>query len=182
MPENWDPGEQVQDKVVIPIIKALPLIKSLVYGGQILTNNGISFFKQGSYYRIIVPGSRAKGGDVYLDKEILELVDRHNFDKVSDKMAAMLPEANITQLVEILQKNHSCSVTVNSGQFRQIDKSGHRYNSRRAIELPPPNFDRDFKIPSNHQVISLLELEAEALALELELLAAKKNKSHVYTG
>ncbi|HYD20244.1 MAG TPA: strawberry notch C-terminal domain-containing protein, partial [Flavipsychrobacter sp.] len=68
MPENWNPGEQVQDKVVVPIIKALPLLKSLVNGHHIITNNGISFFRQGSYYKVIVPGSRAKGGDIYLDK------------------------------------------------------------------------------------------------------------------
>ncbi|MFI5139508.1 MAG: hypothetical protein ACHQIM_16935, partial [Sphingobacteriales bacterium] len=171
MPENWNPGEQVQDKVVVPIIKALPLIKSLVQGGQIITNNGISFFKQGSYYRVIVAASRAKGGDIYLDKQILEVVEKNNFEKVSDKMAAMVEERNITQLVEILQNNHSCAVTINSAQFRDIEKSSHRYSSRKKIDIPKP-IPKPAHEDKPDNTISLLELEAEALTLELELLAA----------
>ena len=166
MPENWNPGEQVQDKVVVPIIKALPLLKSLVNGHHIITNNGISFFRQGSYYKVIVPGSRAKGGDIYLDKRLLELVEKNNFEKVSDKMVAMLPELSIAAFVEILQNNHGCAVTLNSAQFREVEKNSIRYSSRRKVELPPPQDEPDTNS------ISLLELEAEALALELELLAA----------
>jgi len=166
MPENWNPGEQIQDKVVIPIIKALPLIKSLVQNNFILTNTGISFFRQGRHYRIIVAGSRSKGGDIYLDKEILALVEQNNFEKVSDKMVAMIEDSRISQLVEILQKNHSCSVTINSAQMRGIEQNSIRYNNRKRIELPPPDIEK----PDN--TVFLLELEAEALTLELELLAA----------
>lgn len=46
MPENWNPGEQVQDKVVVPILKAAPIVKSLVQNSQIVTNNGLSFSEQ----------------------------------------------------------------------------------------------------------------------------------------
>jgi hypothetical protein len=168
MPENWDPGEQVQDKVVVPIIKALPLIKSLVNGHQIVTNTGVSFFRHGSDYKIIVAASRSKGGDVYLDKELLELVQNRNFEKVSDKMVAMVDESHIGKFIEVLQNNHSCAVSINAAQFREIEKSSQRYSSRKKIELPQdyePEAEQD-------NTISLLELEAEALALELELLAA----------
>ena len=166
MPENWDPGEKVQDKVVVPIIKALPLIKSLIHGGHIVTNTGISFFRQGTNYRVIVSASRARGGDIYLDKQILALVEKNNFEKVSDKMAAVVDESRITQLVEILQTNHGCAVTINSAQFRDIGKSSHSYSSRKQINIPPKQEE------GHSHIISLLELEAEALALELELLAA----------
>lgn len=166
MPENWNPGEQVQDKVVVPIIKALPLLKSLVQGHHIITNTGISFFRQSGYYKIIVPGSRVKGGDVYLDKQLLELVENNNFEKVSDKMVARLPDDLISHFVEVLQANHSCAISINSAQFREIEKSSQRYSSRKKIDIPPYEEDK----PDN--TISLLELEAEALALELDLLAA----------
>jgi hypothetical protein len=166
MPENWNPGEQVQDKVVVPIIKALTLIKSLVNNGHIITNNGISFFRQGNHFRIIVAASRAKGGDIYLDKQILEVVEKNNFEKVSDKMVALVEDSKISKLVEILQNNHGCAVTVNSMQFKEVEKSTHRYSSRKKIDIPSLQKDK----PDN--TISLLELEAEALTLELELLAA----------
>ena len=173
MPENWNPGDEVQDKVVVPIIKALPLIKSLVNGQHIITNNGISFFRQGNHFRVIVAASRAKGGDIYLDKQILEVVEKNNFEKVSDKMAALVDERNIGKLVEILQTNHSSAVTVNSAQFRSVAKETQRYSTRKKIDIPEPMPDYTPTVePKQGNIISLLELEAEALALELELLAA----------
>lgn len=166
MPENWNPSEQIQDRVVIPIIKASSLIKSLTQSNHITTNNGISFFRHGDYFRIIVAASKAKGGDIYLDKDILELVEKNNFEKTSDKMVALLPEQNITKLIELLQVNHSCSMTITQSQFNQLKDTGKRYRSRKPILLPPENEE-----PENTDVL-MLELEAEALTLELQLLVA----------
>lgn len=165
MPENWNPSEQIQDRVVVPIIKGAMLIKSLVQNGHISTNNGISFFKTGDYFKIIVAASKAKGGDIYLDKDILELVEKNNFEKTSDKMVALLHERNISKLIELLQTNHSCSLTINTSQFNQIKDTKQHYTNRKPILLPPE------KEESNSLVL-MLELEAEALQLELTLLAA----------
>ncbi len=168
LPEYWDPGADLNDNVTVPIIKALPLIKSLINGHSINVSHSISIFRNGSYFRIIVPASRAKGGDIYLDKQILEEVEKRNFEKVSDKMVALVSEGNIGKVVELLQVNHSCAVTLNSAQFRQIEKTTQRYSSRKPIVLPPP----PLKEPTRIVNIRLLELEAEALELELLLLAA----------
>jgi hypothetical protein len=165
MPENWNPTEQVQDKVVVPILKALPLIKSLTSHASIVTNNGLSFFRYGDYYKLIISASRSRGGDIYLDKQILELVEKNNFEKVSDKMVAMLPHQNIDKLVQLLQVNHSLSITIQSYQLKDLKSDGQRFNNRKKIELP-----NEEEEPVNN--VLLLELEAEALALELELLAA----------
>lgn len=165
MPENWNPTEQVQDRVVVPIMKALPLIKSLTSHSSIVTNNGLSFFRYGDYYKLIIAASRSRGGDIYLDGQILELVEKNNFEKVSDKMVALLPYQNIERLVQVLQNNHSLSVTIHSYQLKDIKADGQRFNNRKKIELPSEEEE-----PVNN--ILLLELEAEALALELELLAA----------
>ncbi len=165
MPENWNAGEEIQDKVVVPIMKALPLIKSITQNGHIATDNGISFFRNGDHYKIIVAASRSKGGDVYLDRQLLELVEKNNFEKTSDKMVAILPFKHIEKFVKILQVNHGTSVTIHSSQIKDLSSSV-QYSTRQKIELPPP----EEKQSAN--VISLLELEAEALTLELELLAA----------
>lgn len=165
MPENWNPTEQVQDKVVVPILKALPLIKSLTHSNQIVTNNGLSFFRTGNYYKLIISASRSRGGDIYLDEQLLKVVEKNNFEKVSDKMVAMLPQENIDKAVEILQTNHSLSVNIQSYQLKDLKTDGMRYRNRKKIELPDEEEE-----PVNN--VLLLELEAEALALELELLAA----------
>ena len=166
LPENWNPTEQIQDKVVVPILKALPLIKSLTNSNPIVTNNGLSFFRTGNYYKLIIAASRSKGGDIYLDRQLLELVEKNNFEKVSDKMVAMLPQENIDKAVTILQTNHSLSVTIHSYQLKDVKNDAMRYSNRKKIELP----DGEEEETDNN--VFLLELEAEALALELELLAA----------
>ncbi|MGC4036091.1 MAG: strawberry notch C-terminal domain-containing protein [Chitinophagaceae bacterium] len=165
LPENWNPGEQVQNRVVVPIIKALPLIKSLTQNNQIVTNNGLSIFKTGDNYKLIIAASRSRGGDIYLDKKILELVDKNNFEKVADKMVAVLPEKYIQKLVEFLQDNHGSSTTVHSSQLKDLKAGAVRYSNRNKIELPDTEKEQD-------DTIKILELEAEALSLELELLAA----------
>ena len=166
MPENWNPGEQIQDRVVVPILKALPLIKSLTQNNNIVTNNGLSLFKAGEYYKLIIAASRTKGVDIYLDKQILELVEKNNFEKVSDKMVAVLPEKNIGKLVELLQTNYSCSITIHSSQLKDLKTENLRYSNRKKIELPAEEG------PEQENNVHFLELEAEALAIELELLAA----------
>jgi hypothetical protein len=168
MPEHWDPKEKVQDNVVVPILKALPIIKSLVQDKLIVTNNGVSIFRTKDYFKIIVSASRSRGGDIYLDKQILELVEKNNFEKTSDKMVAMLPEKKIDKLVELLQINHGCSVTIQAHQLKDLKPDAIKYSSRKPIMLPPP----EEKETESAKVISMLELEAEALALEFELLAA----------
>jgi C-terminal domain on Strawberry notch homologue/P-loop containing NTP hydrolase pore-1 len=165
MPENWNPSEQIQDRVVVPIIKGAMLIKSLVQNAHIVTNNGISFFKTGDYFKIIVAASKARGGDIYLDKDILALVEKNNFEKTSDKMVALLHERNIGKLIELLQTNHSCSLTINTSQFNQIKDTKQHYTNRKPILLPPEKEE-------NNSLVLMLELEAEALQLELTLLAA----------
>jgi DNA-cytosine methyltransferase len=168
MPENWNPSEQIHDKVVVPIIKATLLIKSLVQNGGISTNNGISFFKSGEYFRIIVAASKAKGGDIYLDKQLLEIVEKNNFEKTSDKMVASLHERHIDKCIEILQVNHSCSLTISTAQFNQLKDTKQRYSNRQPILLPTTQEEKT----TDRDSVIILELEAEALALELELLAA----------
>src|SRR3972149_2771806 len=75
MPDNWQPDENLKGKIIVPIGKALKVIKSIAIGNSIHANNGISFIRQSDNFKIIVPASRQKGGEVYLDEDILDLVD-----------------------------------------------------------------------------------------------------------
>jgi hypothetical protein len=84
-------------------------------------------------------------------------------------MVAMLPQENIDKAVEILQTNHSLSVTIQSYQLKDLKTDAVRFRNRKKIVLPDDEEDQSEE--RNNDVI-LLELEAEALALELELLAA----------
>ncbi|MCC7303067.1 MAG: strawberry notch family protein [Bacteroidia bacterium] len=167
MPENWIPAEHIGDKVVVPIGKALTFVKSLANGAAIYTHNSIGIFRQGEGYKVIVPASRVKGGEIYLDKDLLEIVDGKNFDKVSDKMVATFPLKKVEPFVEILQDKFSSAVTLTNFQFDMIKDEKHKRSSSRKKIQPPPAEDE-----SGSELMKIYELEAEALALELELMAA----------
>ena len=62
---------------------------------------------------------------------------------------------------------------MNAAQFRSVSTENHRYSTRKKIDIPEPMPDHTPVVENRgSNIISLLELEAEALALELELLAA----------
>lgn len=164
MPEYWEPGNEVQQKTVVPISRAMKVIRSMTSGSSITTNNLISIFKQsGVTYKILVSSARSRGGDVYLDPDILEVVDRKNFEKVSDKMTAIVHEDNIDRFVEILQEKFNDTISLNPSQYELIKKE----IPKKEVKAKPTMV----VLPKQSQSeVTQLELEALALELELELL------------
>jgi len=130
MPDNWLPKEETKGKVNVPIGKALKVVASLTVGNSIYTNNGLSLIRHNNYFKIIVPASRQKGGEFYLDNDILKLVENNRFEKLADKMVALLPLNNINALVDILQNKHGSNVTLSASQF-DIIKTIYRINAER---------------------------------------------------
>jgi hypothetical protein len=161
MPEYWQPEGDLQKKTVVPLERAIKIIRSLTTGGSVTTKNLISIFRQPGKFKIMVSSARSKGGDVYLDPDILKLVDNNNFEKVSDKMTASLDESKIDQLVNVLQSKFNDSLAVTSTQYELI---------RNEISKPK-QVDKVVKVvPLKQNTKSITEqLELEALALELEL-------------
>jgi predicted RNA methylase/transcriptional regulator NrdR family protein len=167
MPDNWLPKEESKGKVNVPIGKAIKVIASLTIGNSIYTNNGLSIIRQNNNYKIIVPASRQKGGAFYLDTDILKLVENNRFEKLADKMVALMHLNHINKLVELLQRKHSSSVTLSASQFDIIKSEIPHRQERERKPLPKAEVIHEkFIEPDNNE----LELEAMALELELELL------------
>lgn len=163
MPEFWEQGNEVQQKTVVPISRAMKIIRSLITGASITTKNGVSIFKQPGKFKIVVSSARSKGGDTYLDPDLLNLVDRNNFEKVSDRMTASLEENLIDDFVKVLQEKFNDSVSLNPSQYELIRSELPKREPRAKpimVVLPKQS-------PSQ---MEQLELEALALELELELL------------
>ena len=163
MPEYWEPGNDVQQKTVVPVSRAMKIIRSLTTGASITTKNGVSIFKQPGKFKIVVSAARSKGGDTFLDPDLLTLVDNNNFEKVSDRMTATVSEDRIVDFVQILQEKFNDSVSLSPSQYDlikgEIPKKEPR--SRPVVVMLPK------QSPSE---VEQLELEAMALELELELL------------
>jgi transcriptional regulator NrdR family protein len=136
MPDNWIPKEETNGKVNVPIGKALKVVASLTVGNSIYTNNGVSLIRQSNNYKIIVPASRQKGGVFYLDTDILPLVENRKFEKLADKMVALMSLNNINKLVDILQNKHGSNVTLSASQFGIIKKDLPQHKSSERKPLP----------------------------------------------
>lgn len=163
MPDNWQPDENLKGKIIVPIGKALKVIKSIAIGNSIFANNGISFIRQSDNFKIIVPASRQKGGDVYLDEDILDLVDNNLFEKTADKMVATIDVRTIDKIVNLIQEKLSASVTLTQPQFDLIKNEVQKKNIRKL-----PKIKIIKQSPATN--VSEFELEAAALEIELELL------------
>ena len=161
MPEYWEPNNDIQQKTVVPIARAIKIIRSLTVGASITTKNAISIFRQPDKFKIMVASARSKGGEIYLDPDILLIVDKNNFEKVSDKMVATINETKIDKLVELLQEKFSDSVSLSPAQFDIIKGEV----TKRLPRIKP------VMVVQLRQVLpDELELEALALEIELELL------------
>ena len=141
----------------------MPIIKS-ISSGSVITSGHISIQRYGDGFRIYVPASKTKGGDVYLHPELLKLVNNGNFEKASDKMVAVFPFERLEEVALILQDRFGVTVELSEQQFSTLkpDKRSDNFK-KKPIELPPPEED----VPDD---LYILELEAEALKLMLELV------------
>jgi len=162
MPEYWKPGGELQQKTEVPIKYAFKIINSLPVGRHILTSNDVSIFRQPDKFKLIVSSSRQRSGDVFLDSDVLALVDGNNFEKISDKMAATLDEDKIADFLAILQDKFGASASLNATQYAAISDDIKKTTLRKRPVL---------KIESKKKQTSekILELELEAIVLELEL-------------
>ena len=147
------------------MLRAIKVIRSLITGAAITTSNGVSILRTSGHFKIMVAAARSKGGDVYLDPDILMLVNKNNFEKVSDKMTALLEVDRIDRFVEILQEKLNDSLSLKPTQYELI-----RNDIPKRIVQPQPKPVVAIQ-PKNKSIpIDTLELEALALELELELL------------
>lgn len=128
-------------------------------------SNGIAFFDAGEKYRVIVPAARSKAGDIYLDRDLLELLEKGMFEKTADKMQAYLPKENADAFAVILQNKFGVSVQIAPNMLSLIKNNTERISTRKKIDVPQEENEAEL------ERIRILELESEAILLALELAA-----------
>jgi hypothetical protein len=113
-------GEKKAMRITVPIVKALPIIKSMAIGRSIQTNDLFSLIRSNDFYKILVPLNKQKGSKFYLDATIIKLTREGTFNKSADQMIATIEERKITNLVNYLQDTFSCSVDLIEQEFDRI--------------------------------------------------------------
>lgn len=152
LPYSWEPKSEDISNTQVPIIRALPVIKSMTDDTSMYTNTKLYLVRSFYEYKIVVPASKSGGSQYYLNQRLLDLVAGNNFQKSGDKMNAVVDPPNIEKVVEVLQNEFSMSVILKSHQFEFL-KSRHQLSNQQ--------FNEDEHV----EYSELVDLEAQLLLI-----------------
>lgn len=172
LPENYNPeiGENA-NKVTVPIGAAKKYIKSIQPGAIVSTTNNVSLTMNSKGDLVVmVKGTKKQGGWLFLNKEVLEIVNNNNFDLISDTMRGYVEHQNIDKFIDILQNKFNTSVTVNQNIFDIIQKDVTAFKKSQSQDVIILKVNKSKPYVSPEPDAIEIELEAEALMLELELM------------
>lgn len=109
MPDRFDPKGLTTDAPINSIAEKFEL--SSWRGGidEVTSSDGEVKVKRidnnrGNYYELRVPKSKAKGGKYFTDKELLEMVDGHNFETRGNNMLAEFKPEQLKPVLDRLSK------------------------------------------------------------------------------
>ncbi len=120
--ENWIPSNSGgSQNVVVPIKKAIKVIKSIVQGNSVRTQGGISIIRTYNGYNLVVPKSKAFQ-NIYKDQDLIALLinTRDGFEMISGNMVGKLEADNIEKVVNILQDKYSQSLEISSNMYESL--------------------------------------------------------------
>lgn len=127
MPDRFDPKGLTTDAPINSVAEKFEL--SSWHGGidEVTSSDGEVKVKRmdnhrGNYYEIRVPKSKAKGGKYFADKELLEMVDGHNFETRGNNMLA---EFKPDQLKPVLDRLSKMGVKVQEERKTSEDEGTH---------------------------------------------------------
>ena len=127
MPDRFDPKGLTTDAPINSVAEKFEL--SSWRGGidEVTSSDGEVKVKRidnyrGNHYEIRVPKSKAKGGKYFTDKELLEMVDGHNFETRGNNMLA---EFKPEQLKPVLDRLSKMGVKVQEERKTSEDNGTH---------------------------------------------------------
>lgn len=172
LPESWDFEKKIGQNISVPIYKALKLVKSLVTDHDLMTNNGVTIIRRSDGdYQLIVGASLKQGGEVYLNADLLKLVNENMFQQSGKNMTAILPYQHIDKAMEIFQEQMGDSISIPKEAVERIGLIETKLRKSNSIRLPQ-NEDED-KLKRRRR----REIEARALALLFQFPDNSQNKS-----
>lgn len=151
MPDRFDPKGLTTDAPINSVTEKFEL--SSWHGGidEVISSDGEVKVKRmdnhrGNYYEIRVPKSKAKGGKYFADKELLEMVDGHNFETRGN---SMLAEFKPEQLKPVLDRLSKMGVKVQE-EHKTSEDEGTHFREDRGLQYSKT----DTKDVNNSRIIS----------------------------
>ena len=101
MPDKWEPSQL--KGATVPISQRKERIKSLPMKDKVTSADGrVTITRYWGYYHLDVPKSKKQGGEFYLDKRLLDLVNGNDFFTASGNMRGTVPNENIDAVLDRL--------------------------------------------------------------------------------
>lgn len=157
LPQHFIPSAQ-DSKVRVPINKAISEIRKKSLGQSVYMGDwSLTLRHEG--WMLMGPGTKQKGGEVFLNPRLLDIVGR--FDKLSSMMRTTFPDSDLERVVQVLHEDHNMSVEMSPESFKEIADLFESVPEKEILDIPK-------KAQANTDSQEM-EIELEALALELEL-------------
>jgi hypothetical protein len=126
--------KKIFKNIFVPIIRALPLIKSMVMDELMSISGDMFFTRTKNGYKLTVSGSKAKGGDYYLNEKLLAVLTEGTFNKTGTKMVSEIDTDDIERVVDVMQMEFNSSVSVPEEKFKFIKgNSSDRYEEEAPL-------------------------------------------------
>ena len=188
MPEKWDAQQSKNgnQNVVVPIIKALKYIKSLMVGRSVITPNNASITKAYDGFRFTVPKSKAYK-PIYEDKDIREILQnrRDGFEMISGNMVGKVNDNDIDTLVKILQSKYNFAINISKSMFETLveadeiekdtksKKDNFTYEAEQDLLHDKEEYGHRMAQKAASQAAPKASAKTNALTLKLRLLKLK---------
>lgn len=156
--------------VTVPLLRTLPLFESLPYGKQLVLRNEITVTRNDEYLELRVPASKSKGGEYFLDEELIHLTRDNKFEKIANTMRGSIHIGRVEKLLERLDQL-SVNMTLSLSEFERLDAlTEKKLGKKRKIKKPPEE-------SSNSEQIRLIKVKAKALKIKMKMLALNQNSA-----
>jgi hypothetical protein len=168
-------------KRLIPFNQCVPIIRRLganeYVGSDTLKIYGEAYGNKA--HRVEVPASKAKGGEIYLNRNILALVDGKSFTGTGSVMVSSVNSDHLEAFCNIISKEIGLLCEVSDDQEAMLPKQSKKSERKviRQFEPFPPmpiNTDKNDNAEEDaakQKRLRLMRMKAKALQLRLKLLS-----------
>lgn len=178
--EDWSnkntDGTESDKYTIVPIAKAKKVVRSMTVGASMISESGLTIARLSlDTFRLTVTRSVKSGGNIFLDADLLKLVDGNNFNTISGVMVANISIDNIDAVCDILQTKHSISVRLLGWQVDIIkDEITSNQFSDEIIPLPPvikqiTQANPNVMVVTTNTKPNLIIAKAKAKAIKIKL-------------
>lgn len=178
-PDGWEPGKEGNAKpVMVPVLAAEKTLLALPVGQMLTTNVQLTFFRRYDGFKVLVPGSKAKGGHLFLAPALLDIVGR--FEKVGDKMQAQLNEDDLPAFLAVLGRDFGATLAVSRAEGEKAREARDAAQSGTATGLPRLPATTRKAAPAAAAPaanLKLLQLKAKAAKAKLLLQAQARSRA-----